>query len=411
MLRTEHLTESRSTELELSQEEASTLAAIGRRLASDRAWFGDYVPEERTVIRCTPSSRGKWMVRVQDAVGVVSVGNDLQIVVRPKIPSPHLLYLFAKAIQVPRLDDHPAFAEAASALWELVARWFVRSAMALLRRDLSRDYYATDDILQMVRGCVKSVPTARAYYTGRIEVHCSFDEFVVDTPLNRLLRAAAREVSRSTLLTAEVRKDAARVVARFDDVGDFRQSDIAAAVERRTWYYRDAAVLARHILRCVGRTFAAGSETAWSFLIRTPELVEAGIRQTLIENLPHLRIGKFPAPIIGAAFGAHPDIVLGTGWAVADVKYKLNDGSWNRPDLYEVVAFASAFKCRDAALICFAEHSLATQAVEVGDITVSKLAWNCDLHPIAAGSELCGAFQHWTSGISNAVTPLTARVI
>jgi 5-methylcytosine-specific restriction endonuclease McrBC regulatory subunit McrC len=369
-------------------------------LASDRTWLGEQPSADRTVVRCTRSVGGQWTVRVQDAVGVISVG-ELQIVVRPKIPSAHLLHLFAKALQVPRLDDQPASTEQAAALWELVARWFVRSTMGVLRRNLSRDYHGVDDVLQSVRGRVQHIPTARAYYTGRVELHCSFDDFVIDTPLNRLLRAAAREVSRSTLLTPEVRKEAARLLARFEDVGELRRDDLSATVDRRTWYYRDAIVLARHILRHVGRTFAVGAHTAWSFLIRTPELVEAGIRQILSDSLNGVLIRKFSAPIVGATFGALPDIVFGSGWAVGDVKYKVNDGSWNRPDLYEVVAFASAFRCKNAALICFAERQLAIEQVGVGDISVAQIAWNCDLDPLRAGDELCAAVWAWTNHVAS----------
>lgn len=400
-MRTEHLVESQASELTLSQEEASLLAAVGRRLASDRTWFGERPPEERTVIRCTPGSSGRWLVRVQDAVGVVSLG-DLQIVVRPKIATPHLLYLFARGLQVPRLDDQQAAAESAAALWELVARWFVRSTMAVIRRDLSRDYRATSEVLQSVRGQVQRLATARAYYTGRIEIHCEFDDFVVDTPLNRLLRAAAREVSRSALLSTAVRKDALSVLARLNDVGELREQDIAAIVDRRTWYYRDAVILAKHILRAVGRTFAAGAETAWSFLIRTPELVEAGIRQIVAEELDHLKITKFSAPLIGASFGVTPDLVFGSGWAVGDVKYKLTDGGWNRADLYEVVAFAAAFRCKNAALICFANDRRPSHSVGVGEFQVSQMIWNCADTPERAATQLCKAMRAWTDGVSKA---------
>ena len=95
-------------------------------------------------------------------VGLISVG-DLRIVVQPKVPVPHLLHLFAKALQVPRLEDQPATAEAAAALWELVARWFLRSAMTVLRRDLARDYQVTQDTLQAVRGRVERVTAGQPF--------------------------------------------------------------------------------------------------------------------------------------------------------------------------------------------------------------------------------------------------------
>jgi 5-methylcytosine-specific restriction endonuclease McrBC regulatory subunit McrC len=268
--------------------------------------------------------------------------------------------------------------------------------MIVLRRDLSRDYHVMQDVLQTVRGQVACVATARGYYTGRIEIHCAFDDFVADTPLNRLLKAAAREVSRSPLLSADTRRDALRVVARLEEISDLHPHDMFAVVDRRTWYYRDAIALAKHILRCVGRTFAAGGESAWTFLVRTPELVEAGVRETLRDVLCDLDIRKFPAPIVGATFGAHPDIVVGSGHAVGDVKYKVTDGSWYRPDLYEVVAFAAAFRCRDAVLITFALGDLPIRSVGLGDTTVVQVVWNCAVDPDTASAKLCDSIRTWT---------------
>ena len=306
-----------------------------------------------------------------------------------------MLYLFSKALQIPRIEDQPAEAQAAAALWELVARWFIRAAMTVIRRDLSRDYRVYQDALQTIRGHVEGVATARAYYTGRVELHCIFDDFTTDSALNRLLRAAAREVSRSPLLTPAVRKDAFRVVARMEDVGELRQTDLAATVERPTWYYRDAIALAKNILRCVGRTFSAGAESAWSFLIRTPELVEAGVRQTLVDRLGHVGITKTTAPIRGLNWGVHPDIVFGSGWGVADVKYKVTSGTWYRPDLYEVVAFATAFRSVEAALICFADQILPTSTIGLGDTNVSLLTWNCSVSPDLASIGLCEVTEAW----------------
>jgi 5-methylcytosine-specific restriction enzyme subunit McrC len=395
-VRVEHVIESTSANLELTDSEASALVATGQRLASDTAWFGQAASEERSVIRCTPLGGGRWAVRVQDAVGVIRVGN-VQIVVQPKIPVPHLLHLFSKALQVPRLEDQPTEAEAASALWELVARWFVRATMGVLRRDLSRDYQSRQDVLRAVRGQVQNLPTARAYYTGRLELHCTFDDFVTDTPLNRLVKAAAREVSRSRLLTDAVRRDAQRIIARLEDVGALLPGDLVAPVERRTWYYRDAAVLARHILRAVGRSVAGGLASAWTFLIRTPELVETGLRQALIDGMPDVRIRKVSAPLAGTSMRVNPDLVFGDGRAVGDVKYKRTDAEWNRPDLYEVVAFAAAFRVSDAVLLYFSEVGIEPRGVGVGDIQVSSIAWNCSLTPDVAEGALCRAVREWAT--------------
>jgi hypothetical protein len=99
--------------------------------------------------------------------------------------------------------------------------------------------------------------------------------------------------------------------------------------------------------------------------------------------------------IEGAIFGVHPDIVFGSGWAVADVKYKLSQEGWNRPDLYEVVAFAAAFRCLDAALICFSGVGLPPRTVAVGETNVRRVAWNCGVDPVTASRALGEAISDW----------------
>lgn len=39
-----------------------------------------------------------------------------------------------------------------------------------------------------------------------------------------------------------------------------------------------------------------------------------------------------------------PDIVFGSGEIVADIKYKIIGADWTRSDLYQIVAFGTAFR-------------------------------------------------------------------
>jgi nitrite reductase/ring-hydroxylating ferredoxin subunit len=62
------------------------------------------------------------------------------------------------------------------------------------------------------------------------------------------------------------------------EVGTLRATDLSIHLDRRAAHYADAFMLARHLLRSVGRALSAGDVTVGTFLIRTPELVEAGLR-------------------------------------------------------------------------------------------------------------------------------------
>lgn len=398
MQQAETLVEGRPSLLKLDREAATRLAEVGRQLASKKEWWGlDAPPEERTVITCREMEPGAWEVTVRDAVGLVSLG-DLQLLVEPKIPREHLLYLFSKSGGVPRLTEDKGWINAGQDLWELIATWYLRATEYVLRRDLVRDYLQLSDELAVVRGQVEAVATARDYYRGKLALHCDFEEMGTDTPLNRVLRAAARVVARSTDLAWDVRRRAMRVLARMDDIGELRSSDLRVGTDRRTAHCRDALALARHILRGERRTLENGTRDAWTFLIRTPEMVESGLRQALSERLPgrQVKLGTISLP--GTTMTANPDLVFDGGLAVADVKYKLSGKDWRRPDLYQAVAFAAAVRTEHAAIIGFApEEPVSEPHVYFGDISVRAIDWIADSSapPESAADELAQRIEVW----------------
>ena len=195
---------------------------------------------------------------------------------------------FAPADPSPCLAERGALASAETSLWELVARASVHATEEVLRRGLLSGYRDLDDEPRLVRGRIRTLPTARNYYAGRLALACTYEEFDVDTPFNRVLKAAARSISGSAALPFQVRRLARRVVGRMDDVGPLERDDLHVPLERRLGHYRDAVDLACHVLRGQGRGISSGGLQAWSFLIRTPEMIETGLRNLLRKRLdPH----------------------------------------------------------------------------------------------------------------------------
>jgi hypothetical protein len=82
------------------------------------------------------------------------------------------------------------------------------------------------------------------------------------------------------------------------------------------------------------------------------------------------------------------------------VKYKVFDGSWNRPDLYEAVAFATGFGIQRASLIGFGGASTAREDLTVGNVSVSRLSWSCVETPERAAQQLCSSIRTWLSDAS-----------
>jgi 5-methylcytosine-specific restriction enzyme subunit McrC len=403
-VRKETVVESSPANLELSLGEARALAAAGTRLALQRlAPPPDAEETERTLIRCTMNPNGTWRVQVNEAVGLVAVG-DLRLLVEPKIPRSHLFHLFSRSDLFPRFDPSYGAAASGSHLWQLVSEWYVTSLEQVIRRDLVRDYLPRLEALVAARGQIDALATADVYYQGRLELICDFEEFGSDTPLNRVLKAAALAVAGSSELSGGVRRRAMSAATRMEDVGLLEPADLRVGLDRRTAHCRDALALARNVLANIRRTLRHGEELVWTFLIRTPDLVESGVRNEVNDRLCHKwPIFKEPIPLIGSDLTVAPDLIIGHGHAIADVKYKVASGRWGRSDLYEVVAFAAAAESTRAAVIGFRTTDAARPSdVQVGDVRVRYFAWNAqeDVSPMEAADAVANELSAWlnTSG-------------
>ena len=86
-------------------------------------------------------------------------------------------------------------------------------------------------------------------------------------------------------------------------------------MNRRTAYYRDSVLLARAVIRNVGRSPLAGGEFGWTFLIRTPEAVEEALRLWLAEKLSNAFIRKEGQQLSGTRLTLTPAISCQVGYA------------------------------------------------------------------------------------------------
>ena len=416
-IRTETLVESQRKELRLTRQQAEALADAGRRLASQTTWWGapgnddededDDRVGQKSVIGVRHVTRDGWSVIVRNAIGLVSIG-DLQLEVQPKIRLSHLLYLFEQANVIPRLDEQTARAAKGDAFWTLLARWYLTELEHLIRRDLVRDYQHHEGTLAIIRGRLNVAAAAGNYYRGRLKFECEFDDFNIDTPLNRTLKAAARLVASIPTLDALTRRRASASTRRMESVGSLRPADVRAEPARNSNHYRRALVLARHLLSNVGRLPEAGSSYSRTFLISTPRPVEKGILAVLRRGLGH-RFDVRPRSLrVAANVTLNPDIVFDHGFAIADVKYKLTRPDWVRTDLYQNVAFATAFRTFHGSVITFGDPSTtAPNTVRVGDVSVTRHVWPTDeqIDPAEAATTLVASIAGWLDSIPHSGSP------
>lgn len=404
MIRHVTLVESQTTLVRLTDEQASSLQAAGQRLASSRTWWGAVeASTDRTVIRCEPQLGGLWSVRVIDAIGLVAIG-DLHLEVRPKVPLGHVLYLLFESGYFPRMDEGQLQAALGQTFWELIARWYVTETERLLRKDLLSDYQQEEGWLPTVRGRLDPARTTRALAVGRLNALCAYEDYVTDTPLNRTLREAAKLVAASPTLPWPDRRRALAIEARMTDVGRFQRADAEVPIDRRSLCYRSAVALARHIIAGQGRSVESGLHQAQTFLIRTPEMIEEGIRRLLRRRIgERWNVVKQGRQLGGSSMTFNPDLVFGDRVAIGDVKYKRLEDGWSRADLYQLIAFSVAFETRAAALIGF-RRTVPEAAIraQVGQITVQQLVWQADsnVSPATAADYLVTQTEQWLRHLS-----------
>lgn len=89
-----------------------------------------------------------------------------------------------------QLEDTP------DELPDLIAEILARAVEQRQRRRLSLDYRFRDGVLNRVRGRIDVLKTERHQLLARGLVACRFEELTIDTPRNRLVRAALETISR-----------------------------------------------------------------------------------------------------------------------------------------------------------------------------------------------------------------------
>ncbi|MQF63917.1 hypothetical protein FIM03_01280 [SAR202 cluster bacterium AD-802-L14_MRT_200m] len=398
----------------LSSRQAEALRKLGHELASKKGWWRDLTTDDRedttlaehSVVSCQGLGQGRYALRVADAVGVIAV-DDLQIVIEPKIPMRHLIFLLEEADAVPRMSDLPAQIQGGDDFWRLIARWYVARLEALLRRDLLREYRPIQEDLKTIRGRVVALPTARKYYSGTLDITCRFEEFDFDSPLNRVLKDAILRVAGSPVLPWDLRKKAVSLSRQFIDVDALQEGDLFLAVtDVRSSYYDAAIGLARNIIQQTNRNLAHGEGSSWSFLFKTPIAVEDGLRAVIQKGLaPHHVVGRSSKKLQPDGISINPDVVIDNGVAVGDVKYKLSQPDWNRSDLYQVIAFAAGYEAKRCVLLNFSKDpALQKRSVVFGEIELTELSWPADenIDPEIAASRYVRSITSWVTNLSPA---------
>jgi 5-methylcytosine-specific restriction enzyme subunit McrC len=390
--------ESKPALLKLTEGELDALLLVGKELASTSTWWGSSGAEPiRSVISVERLRDGSCRVTFKDVIGMVRVG-DKQISVKPKIPMNHFTYIASRSELAPRLSTTSTQVQEGIDFTALIARWCVDAAEVLLRQGLRKDYTDRTDELDQVQGSIHPMQTTMLNSIGVPRAVCSFQEFTEDTMLNRLVKAACLNVARMDIIDPTVRSRARQVAYRMDDVGAMLQTDLRVQLDRLTANYSRLLNLSLLVLSGLGLTVAAGRHIGTAFLIRTPELIEDGLRSILKEGLQGIKVTKRRLMLGDSGLSINPDLVFGSTLAVADVKYRLLEKDWSKSDFNQVVTFATGFHTNSAAVIGFSSGAEALpRPVSVGQVNVRAFSWGAlkEVDPKTTASALTANLREW----------------
>ena len=335
---------------------------------------------------------------------------EFRIEVKPKIGWLTFQYLFLSGL-VPAFNTTPEaidLSDDGRNFEGLLALLFAEKLRTSIRAGLYRDYVEQFDELPVARGRIDVRPTAKNFLRARFQFVNEFEEFTINTSINRILKEACR---RSLAVFPDPkdqnddglrkkREELGRIRDEyFGDVGRLAPSDLTSELQPHQKSLEEVLKIAKRICHDLYLgTESGSSKTPRGFVInKTADYVERAMRLFLSEQTNFLnyivegksktlildeftsRIWK-PEVNISNALGTlktksvDPDIALtyiqhsanyqleDVAHIVGDIKYKISAGkipsienSMSQSDLYQLLYFANAFRLRRVLAISFGE--------------------------------------------------------
>ena len=249
-------------------------------------------------------------------------------------------------------------------LLELLIRLFAVRLAVAVRRGLPRHYRQRAEDLKLMRGRLNVTRQLTRLAIRSDLLACRFDELSVDTPLNRVLKAAVAMLVGITRSAATARL-LYELAARLEFVGDtpdpLREP---VRLDRTNTAYHELHRLARLFLARDWQSTAGGAAPGFALVFAMNELFEEYIGRSVrravapwrvyLQQSRHCAIDTPDGPL----FRLKPDIVVETpdGPMVLDTKWKrLDPGektlNIDSPDIYQMHAYAHAYDAARLILV------------------------------------------------------------
>ncbi len=380
-------------------------------------------PEVAATLRDTglvtvlPAHGGLWTVLPAGTVGAVQL-NDLLVEVRPKqkVGLSRLLFLLGYATNPGFRPDDVAGVED-TCLFAALGESLARQGQRALERDALNGYVHVEEALRTVRGRIRVGDQMSRRPGMLLPLEVAYDDFTVDIPENRILRAAIRLMLQVPRVSDDVRWKLAHLDSKLDGVS---QLQFGAALppwteSRLNERYIPALRLAEIILRNMSAEAGIGHYSVASFVVNMAKVFEDFVTTSLREALEGYSgetSGQYEAFLDEAEVGQNGnrvrmsvDIVhsvRGVPAMVFDAKYKAASaaGGYPNADHYQMLAYCTALRVPTAWLIYAGPGHARTRRISNSSVSIVEFPLDISQAPaalLARVDELAAAaYQEWT---------------
>jgi 5-methylcytosine-specific restriction enzyme subunit McrC len=318
-------------------------------------------PECISVEFPSPKTGNHWALTNQGWVGLLPLGPDRTLSLKPKVPISNVFRMLELAyrLDVFRGPESVVGAGSMQEVYESLARVLARRVRDRGRKGLYRTYVGLEERLPVVRGRLDLRRLPGSGPDPRL--HCLFEEHTPDHADNQILLHALDRIVHSGLcreLPQREVRDAHRVLwGTVSPVLFTERETLGRPYNRLNHDYRGLHALARFFIAHTGPTQRHGGAQMTPFLVEMSRLFEQFVGAWLRENLPEglsLREQESGSYDPEGEVGYRIDMVLsdedGRTLAVLDTKYKKDDLP-SAADVAQVLAYATKKGCSEAILV------------------------------------------------------------
>ena len=409
-----NLVENKTLEINLSNDEAEALKALESKIANFVSGLPDdsFEDEDRRfkiTFQKSQIQENTYFLTVSNAIGQIVLGDHI-FNISPKIQDDHFIEIYKLDKNKDKnlwIEDNQGTA-AKGEIFYLIINDFLNGVEKVVSKGIRKGYKQFEDELKYIKGRVNVMETTRNLLSGKLAINTEFEEFSIDTALNRLIKSALFEiktlhsseslhVTSSDFIETLVSK-ASKLYNHFEFIPDYLASDLRVNVDRNTKYYEQALVGAKNILQSYGAEVTVGDITASARMMNTFMVIENGLRYFLNQNLPEKFMCNSKPTSKNSRDGKYsfnPDLVFGTiaeNIATGDIKYKYwtSQNKFSRGDLQQSITFTNAYKVQKGIIIGFSDSSFNPSKYhdKIGDIDFFVSTWDTSKDPSKASQKL-----------------------